>query len=409
MTRLLLASLALATLAHAQTPWPTSVDITPADVSVRYGAQATFTYLRGRTATQGDRNNMQNAQLEFLAETARRAEAVSGTESARKGAWGAIGVVATRLGPEDYKSKNCRAGTTGHRLYKSCTWRVDKQGRYYQKGVYGGNALATALTANDKAAAACALAFKDKPQLLDYVDLQVDEGRCVNGAAFAIPPHEKYDPVRAESGPLSTDSPVLMDEFHAQLIAASHMEHAKVTEFYCRNGEPPVTGAVKAAHRAVESDCTRLCATPAYAHTADCESLCRNQSSIMPFTGEVDGHWTHIEECTLRVMEDFPHAAWHQALVTPEPVKQAPYHQWIDSVLDGGDVHSLMAHMCAAHKDTRPGCDTATSPASGCFLVRPTCDANAPSCPPMSCQAWMKLFAAQHPEAVKFPTAGREM
>src|SRR5262249_39528299 len=150
-------------------------------------------WFRGHTASQVERDAMEETLVGMaLPETVRYGRTVPGCSGAVQTTLGNLSKITSKLGPV-YE---------GNALLPGGNWVVSLSGRHYHFEQY---ALRAMRKCSLGAADACGRSRLMTAALQDLLDLRVEGGRCVAGAAFEPPvPTQPYDPVRGSLGAVQT-------------------------------------------------------------------------------------------------------------------------------------------------------------------------------------------------------------
>ena len=165
--------------------------------------------------------------------------------------------------------------------------------------------------------------------LQDLLNLRIENGQCVKGAAFTIPPKlEDENKARANDG-LMTKKAVLspLSSTQMELLHATHMAHVAVSNWRC-GASAPAAGIVTRAHQAFEA-------------TAKNETE-HHFFRMKDFAGAVDAGWSAAEVCALGRFQDDAHERWMKAVEALDLIHAR-----------AADNDHQMGHICMGVKDER--------------------------------------------------------
>jgi hypothetical protein len=215
------------------------------DVSIKLPSSSFYEWFRGRTATQAQRDAMEETLTGVaVPEALRYARTISACA-------GQVPSLASQL-----TKVTAKLGTTYEQnsLLPAGSWWVPIQGRHYSFEQYILHTVRSCSTGSG-AASACAKSPLMTPALADLLDIRIENGRCVAGAAFGVPaPLETYSSYRAAVGGVQSKTAMVPPD--PTLLHATHAAHRAVSDFRCGVGPEPPAGSVQAAHLALEATAT---------------------------------------------------------------------------------------------------------------------------------------------------------
>lgn len=318
------------------------------EVSTKLDKIVPYVWYQGKTATQTQRDAMEETRAGIaMPEVLRYARTIPGCKSSYDRFAQGMSEITAKLGPVYEIGISLKEGTAGH-------WSVDPNGRHYSIENYAFRAVAACSV---KSASECAASPLMNANLLDLMNMRIENGKCITGALFTVPPPtEKRNGYRERLGMVQADTlmPALTAQ-QLQLLDASHAAHHAVTEFKCGTGPAPAAGIVLKSHIALEA-------------TARTEAE-HHFLRLKDFSGAEDPLWTRAEVCKWARIQDKAHHAWKD---------QVLLGKWGRARLMDND--HLNAHICMGLKTDK-------------MLVRFSCDGPISSCPKETCEQYLARTA----------------
>lgn len=253
-----------------------------------FGNSQPLKWYRGKTATQTQRDAVEETSSMYVLQAVQFAKTIPGCDQMVKKALSTWNGIPSKLGP-GYEYAALRANDV---------WQVTVQGRHYTFEKYALEALQSCLVSS-QAASVCG--SKIPQDLSDVLDLRIENGKCIRGAAFQIPPPtEPFDTAKAVADQVSTKVkfPALTDS-HKALLHQTHMLHKSVSDWRCGLGSLP-SGSVDKAHQDFESSAV--------------STTQQHFFQMKRFSGSVDPLWTQAEQCKWGRLQDKFHEAWMNAV-----------------------------------------------------------------------------------------------
>lgn len=205
------------------------------------------------------------------------------------------------------------------------TWQEDWSGKDYSKPKYAAGKARKLLLGN---ATSCAKA-PEIAKFLDFVNLQIVSGKCVDKPFEPLYPETKIDKSAKSAGIINyTTKQPLPTGSQLVLLHETHYEHERVSDWRCGEGSQPAPGVVTSAHLRLEASAR----TEAEMHFF----------TLKAFSGDVDPQWTPTEVCKWARLQDYDHERWMLAVMAGN---------WANSRKAEND-HSA-DHLCMNLRDPR--------------------------------------------------------
>ena len=212
-------------------------------------------------------------------------------------------------------------------------WGTDDDGKLYRVTLNAAKECQKDILSTPAKQQACA-SFPEPilPQLLDFLDLRIENGKCVKGATFILPPYPTsgtYDKYALTRGLIDYETTLVPWTTEQRgCILDTHLAHHAVTNWHCGVGPRPPDGIVATEHRR----CSALAAS-----TQQLRLL-----TMLPFSGIFDAEWSQVEKCAIARAQDAAHHRWTDAMLAIDGVTKG---QWL--AIELANIDHAALHLVA--------------------------------------------------------------